>query len=139
MLASCNVIEEHNLSVLICLYLNSFCSITRGIFSGIDINNFSITFVSEEETCLRVSVNSEIRWFKKRAILSLPIIVWEVSLSGKEYFLAFKIESEIVSFQAMSKVNVTADLIFAIFVISDKDNGCHTSVSNKLLSFCQRL
>ena len=61
MLASCNVIEEHNLSVLISLYLNSFCSITRGIFSGIDINNFSITFVSEEETCLRVSVNSEIR------------------------------------------------------------------------------
>jgi len=34
----------------------------------------------------------------------------------------------------MGKVNVTADLVFAVFVITDEDNCGHTAIAYELLS-----
>lgn len=52
MLPSGDMIEEDDLSVLVSLYLDSLGTITRGVLARVDINNFPVTFVPKEKTCV---------------------------------------------------------------------------------------
>jgi hypothetical protein len=75
MLSAGNVIEENNLLVFVSLNLLSFGSVTGGIFSRIDIDDLSISLVSEQQASFTVGINSEVRRVIEIAILGVPIVV----------------------------------------------------------------
>ena len=60
MLSSCDVVKEYNLGVVITLNLDSLGTITRWIFAWVHVYDLSVSLVTEEETCVRVGVHSEV-------------------------------------------------------------------------------
>ncbi len=52
MLASCDMIKEYHLSVFLGWYLNSLSTIARGILIRINIYDFPVSLVSEEQSCI---------------------------------------------------------------------------------------
>lgn len=73
-----DVIEEHHLCVLICFDLHSLSAITRWILVWVYIYNLPVSFISEEKTCIRVSIHSEIRGIIKSTVLSIPVVIREI-------------------------------------------------------------
>lgn len=134
MLSSRYMIKEDNLSILISGDFNALCSITRGILARIYIDNLPISFVSEQYPCIRVSVEPEVRGVIKRTILSLPIVIREVTRFGKENLLPLEIESEVLNFKAMCEINVAADLILAVLIIANENDSGHSSITDELFS-----
>ena len=60
MLSSRDMVEEDNLSVIVSLDFNSFSSVTWWVLVWIHVDDLSIPLVSEQETSIRVGVNSEV-------------------------------------------------------------------------------
>lgn len=60
MLSSRDMVKEDNLSVIVSLDFNSFSSVTWWVLIWIHIDDFSIPLVPEQETSIRVGINSEV-------------------------------------------------------------------------------
>lgn len=75
MLSPGHMIKEDDLSVLISLYLNSLGAITRGVFVGVHIYDLPITFIPEEQACIRVCIHTEIGGIIQGAVLSIPVVI----------------------------------------------------------------
>lgn len=139
MFASGDVIEKDNLCIFFSLYLDPLCAVARGILHGVNIYNLSISLVAEEEAGVGVGVDTEVGRVAQCAIVCLPIIVREVRWLGQQHLLPLEVQTEVLGLQTVSKVDITADLIFAVLVISDEDDGGHAAVPNQLLALSQGL
>ena len=73
MFSSCDVVKEDDLSIIFTFNFNSFGTITWWVFVWININNFSIPLISEQETGIGVGVNSEVWRIVQCSVLSIPI------------------------------------------------------------------
>ena len=73
MLSSRDMVEEHHLSIVITLDLNSFSSVTWWVLVWINIDHLSVPLVSEQKTSVRIGINSEIRGVVQSGMLGIPV------------------------------------------------------------------
>ena len=67
------MVEEHHLSIVITLDLNSFSSVTWWVLVWINIDHLSVPLVSEQKTSVRIGINSEIRGVVQSGMLGIPV------------------------------------------------------------------
>ena len=67
------MVEEHNLSIVITLDLNSFSSITWWVLVWINVDDLSVPLVPEQKTGIRIGINSEIRGVVQSGMLGIPV------------------------------------------------------------------
>ena len=67
------MVEEHHLSIVITLDLNSFNSVTWWVLVWINIDHLSVPLVSEQKTSVRIGINSEIRGVVQSGMLGIPV------------------------------------------------------------------
>ena len=67
------MVEEHHLSIVITLDLNSFNSVTWWVLVWINIDHLSVPLVSEQKTSVRIGINSEIRGVVQSRMLGIPV------------------------------------------------------------------
>jgi len=132
-LASRDVIEEDDLSVLISFDLDALRAVA-GRVVWVHIDHLSVALVAEKQTCVGISVDAEVRRIVKRAILSLPVVVREIGRLRQEGLLGLEVEAEVLCLEAVGEVYVTAYLILAVLVVADEDDRRHSSVAHELLS-----
>ena len=80
MLSPSNMVEEDDLSILVAFDLNSLGTVTWWILGWVDVDDFSISFVSEEQSLVRVCVDSEVWRVVQGWVLSIPVEEAEVRL-----------------------------------------------------------
>ena len=133
------MVEEDDLSILVAFDLNSLGTVTWWILGWVDVDDFSISFVSEEQSLVRVGVDSEVWRVVQGWVLSIPVEEAEVRLLWHQHLLALEDLPKVFSFQSVSKVDVAGDLILSFFRVSNENNGGHPTTSNVVLSVSQRL
>ena len=134
MFSSCDMVKEDDLSIIFTFNFNSFGTITWWVFVWININNFSIPLISEQETGIGVGVNSEVWRIVQCSVLSIPIKETQICGLWQQLLLSFKNLSEVFGFEPMCKINIPRNFILSFSLISDEDNGRHSSTSNIVLS-----
>ena len=106
MLSPSNVIEEYDLSILIAFDLNSLGTVTWWILSWVDVDDFSISFVSEQQSLVRVGVDPKVRRIVQSRMLGIPVEEAEVCLLWHKHFLALEDLPKVFSFQSVGKIDV---------------------------------
>ena len=71
--SSSQMIKEDNLCIFITFYLNSFGSVTWWVNAWVDINDLSISFISEKKALIVMSIHSEIWRLVNSGLLSIPV------------------------------------------------------------------
>ena len=72
------MVKEDDLGVFVTLNFLSDCAIARVFKIRIDVDDLSVSLVSEEESSVGVGIHSEVRGIIDGAGLSLPVVVAEV-------------------------------------------------------------
>ena len=139
MLSSCNVVKEYHLGILIAFNFYPLGSITWWIFVWVDVYDFPISSVSEQKSGIRVGVHFEIWRIIQISILRVPSEITQISHTWHQHLLAFKNLSEVLCLESVSQVNVPRDFISVFPLVSNKDNSCHSSTSDIVLSICKCL
>ena len=134
MFSSCDMVKEDDLSIIFTFNFNSFGTITWWVFVWININNFSIPLISEQETGIGVGVNSKVWRIVQCSVLSIPIKETQICRLWQQLLLSFKNLSEVFSFEPMCEINIPRNFILSFSLISDENNGCHSSTSDIVLS-----
>ena len=74
------MVEEDNLGVFVAFDLNSFGSITWWINTWVDIDDLSISFVSEKKALVVMSIYSEVWRLVDSGLLSVPVEEAQISM-----------------------------------------------------------
>ena len=139
MLSPSYMIEEDDLCILFAFDLYSLGTVTWWILGWVDVYHFSISFVSEQQSLVRVGVDSEVGRVIQGWMLSIPVEEAEVRLLWHEHLLSLKDLPKVLSFQPVSKINVARDLVLPFSRVSNEDNRGHPSTSDIVFSVSQRL
>ena len=131
------MVKENNLSIFVSLDFNSFSSVTWWVLVRIDINDFSVPLVPEQKPSIRVGINSEVWRIVQSGMLGVPVEETQVSWFRKEKFLLLKNLSEIFGLKPVSKIDISRDLILALPLVSDENDGGHSSAPHIILSIGQ--
>ena len=145
MFTSGRVVKEHHLNVVRISTVNSY---TIGTVTGfgciwVDINQFTITFVSKHQPFLRTSISPEIRWIINVALFGLPRVKRQIRGSRLNNNLLLEYSLKILSLHPVRKVNVTANLrrviLRPLLLHPNKQNRSHASIPQQRLSLRQLL
>jgi len=109
MLSSGKVIKEDYLSVVFTLKYLARATVTGSLHLRVDIDNLSVSFVSEEKALVGTSVNSKVRRISHTANLRLPMVETQISLSWQELLFVFENTSEVLCFHSVSQIDVSTD------------------------------
>ena len=138
MLAASHVVEEYNLSVFLgALELDSLGAVAWRFDRRVDIDDLSVTPVSEDQPLLVVRINSEVRRVVTDRLLSLPVEVRQIGSSRHELLLSFKNLLEVVNLKSIGQVDVCGDLLVVLLLSQEDDRG-HAAGPNFVLSCGER-
>lgn len=101
------MVEEDNLSVVFTLDFDSLRSVSWWVHIGIDIDDLSVSLVSEKEALIIVGVHSKIGRVIKRGVLCIPVEETEVCGFWQQLLLSFEDVTEVLGLKPMSQVNVS--------------------------------
>jgi hypothetical protein len=111
---SCVMIKNHNLFITrgrACNFQSR--SIVLGFLHRVDIDNFSISFISEQKPGIAVGrVHLKVGTIVGDANPGVPVIVTQIIPLWQELFLFFKVRFEILRLQSMGVVNVSTGFYF---------------------------
>ena len=135
MLAASRVIEEDNLDVI------AVCAVDREPVSSIagceshrvHINELAVTLVTEHQALLRGSVRAEVRRVIDVALVRLPRVEGQISLSWLNSFVLHEDLTEVLLLHSMGQIDVTTNLglslaFLLLLLASDEENGGHATI-----------
>mmetsp|Transcript_26170 Transcript_26170/g.83082 ORF Transcript_26170/g.83082 Transcript_26170/m.83082 type:complete len:209 (-) Transcript_26170:224-850(-) len=139
-LSTSHVVVDNYLQVLVSLNFGACRVVTRACL-GVNIENFPVTLVLEEEACFIVRNDLEVGRRVGRACQCLPIVITKICRFGHELLLAVKVWLEVLRLESVREVYVPAHFLALPLVgaVSDKDDAGEFTVSDKLFTICESL
>jgi len=131
------MIKEYNLSVLFTDDLLTSGTITRISDLRVDVNNLSVTKVTELKAKFGVRIRSEVSRIVEVSGGRIPVEEAQVTGLGKKQFLLHEDFTEVLSLHSICKVDVTADLVASTLVDSNENDGSHTAVTESFFSLSE--
>lgn len=94
-----------------------------GAYLGINVHDFPIAFVLEQEPCFTVGYHLEVWRGVGCGGLRFPIIVAQVRRLGQQLFFPLKVRLELLGLQTQRVIDIPADFLTLGVFISNKDNA----------------
>jgi hypothetical protein len=93
------------------------------VYLWIHVNHFSITFVLKQQSSLVICNHLKVRCGVGGGGLGLPVVKAEIRGAREEAFLALEVGLEILGFEAVCVVDVSADFLAFVVFISYENDG----------------
>lgn len=129
MLAARHVVEENDLRVLGAPFNLLACGIVAwAVVIRINADNLAITLVPEQQALVRIGIGSEVGGVIDRRFLAVPVVVAKIGLLWHEILLTNEVRLELLFFHAIRQIYVTANFVFARFLIPEEEDCCHSTI-----------
>ena len=135
--SSGQMVINQSLNILLSINTNSTRVVSWTWCFWIDIHNFSISFVFEQQTTRTIGNNLIIPCWITGTCLRFPIVKTQIRAFWQHSFLSTEITGEIFVFESASIINVPRDFLTSSVLVSDKNDAGHSSCSVSLFPFSQ--